>query len=99
DERRCDFVTETLAQDRAQVTDAVGEPKLDRPAAGPILAGEQVLFGAGEPAAAALLDQRDKVIVDLTLHCLEPLHVVRLLRQGRSKRPLLLARRIEAAPI
>src|SRR6195256_3123624 len=94
-ERGDDIVTEALAQRRTQVTDAVGDGELDRLAPGPKLAGEQVIFGTNEAGAAALLHQRNKILVNVPLHRLEPVHVVRLFRQERVEHGLALARSVE----
>src|SRR4029450_11336838 len=97
DHRRDDLIAEALAQHRAQFADCISKPKLDRRAAGPVLAGEQVSLGTCETGPTALLHQRDEVIMDLTLDQPEPLDLISLFRQERIEHRLALARRIDAA--
>src|ERR1700736_859298 len=81
--RRLDALSVALAQRAAQIADAVDEAELVRLATGPILAVEQVGFGAGGRGAAAALDERDEALVDVLLDCLEMRHVLGLLRLER----------------
>src|SRR5262249_62128487 len=82
-ERGHDIVTEAGAQRRAQVANAVGKAEFDRLAAGPVFTGEQGFFWTLEPRAAAVFHEADEVLVDVPLQRLEPLHVLRVLRQER----------------
>src|SRR4051794_35511233 len=97
DQRGDDIITEALAQCGSQVADPVGQAELDRGVAGPVLPGEQGSFWALEPRATASLDQVDEALVDLTLHRLELLNVLWVLRQERVEHGLVLAGRIEPA--
>src|SRR5262245_66295206 len=83
-ERSDDLIAETRTQCRAQIADAVGEAELGRLAAGPVLAGEQGFFGTLEPSAAAALDERDELLVDVLLPRLTPLDLLRTSRKDRT---------------
>src|SRR5262249_35502009 len=96
-ERHLDVLAVALAQHRAQVAEAIGKAELDRSSPGPIFAREQVGFGARQPGTTALLHQRDEIVVNFALDRLEPLHVLRFLRQERIEHRLALARGVEAA--
>src|SRR5262249_13321843 len=90
-------VTTSSPKPAGKVADAVGKAELDRLAAGPVFTGEQGFFWTLEPRAAAALHQADKVLVDVPLQRLEPLHVLRVLRQERVEHSLVLAGNIEPA--
>jgi len=80
-----------------QITDRVGKSEFNRLAAGPIFAGEQILFRAFEARAPAVHDQRDEVFVNLVLDCLEPFDVFQLLGQERIEGRLAITRCIDPA--
>src|SRR5690606_34697156 len=58
------LVAEAVARHRAQIADAVDQAELERLAAGPERAAEQLLLGALEPLAAARAHQRLEALVD-----------------------------------
>src|SRR5262245_20633326 len=97
DERREHILAEARPQRRAQVADRVGKAELDRLAAGPVFAGEHGFFRAFEARPAAALDEIDETLVDLALHRLEPLDVLRLLRQERVEHSLMITGGVEPA--
>src|SRR5262249_58243223 len=66
-------------------------------AGGTVFTGEQGFFWTLEPRAAAAFHEADEVLVDVPLQRLEPLHVLRVLRQERVEHSLVLARNIEPA--
>ena len=97
DQRHEHLVAEALAQRGAQVTDAVNEAEFERPPPGPVFAGEQAVFRAAELVAAPRLHQRDEIVVDFPLQCLQALDVAGILRQERVEHGLVFARCIEPA--
>ena len=83
---------------RAHIADRVDQPELEPAPAGPVLAGEQVFFRAGQLAAAARLHQRDEILVDFPLQLLQPFDVIRVSPAGTGRaspcvRPRYKARR------
>ena len=71
--------------------------ELDGLAAAPVFTGEQGFFWTLEPRAPAALHKADEVLMDFPLQRLEPLDVLRLLRQERVEHGLVLTGDVEPA--
>src|SRR5262249_44410974 len=81
----------------AQIADAICKPERDGLFTRPIFTGEQLIVGALEFRAAAVLHQRDEDRMDLALDRLEPRDVIGVFGEEWIERRLVLACRIEPA--
>src|SRR5262249_19103857 len=96
DQGCADVLSETFAQHRAQIADAISRSIRHGLRAHPILSREQGFFRARELVAAARLDERDEALVNLRLNGLEPINVLRVFWQERIERRFIFAGGVDA---